>query len=59
MKKEDLQIIVDFIHDQRANLNDFINDPTLHPDEVESFERDIKACDAFLAEAKGLGLKTE
>lgn len=59
MKKEDLQIIVDFIHDQRACLNDFINDPDVHQLDVESFKRDIKACDAFLAEAKKLGLKTE
>ena len=59
MKKEDLQIIVDFIHDQRADLRDFINDPTVHPLDVKLFERYIKACDAFLAEAKELGLKTE
>lgn len=59
MKKEDLQVIVDFIHDQKAALNDFINDPTVHPDDAKSFERDIRACDAFLAEAKKLGLKTE
>lgn len=59
MKKEDLQIIVDFIHDQRVCLNDFINDPDTHPEDVKSFKRDIKACDAFLTEAKELGLKTE
>lgn len=59
MKKEDLQIIVDFIHDQRMCLKDFTNDPTTHPDDIKSLERDIKACDAFLTEAKELGLKTE
>ena len=59
MKKTDLQIIVDFIHGQRACLNDFIKDPTTHPDDMKSFKRDMEACDAFLAEAKELGLKTE
>ena len=59
MKKEDLQVIVDFICDQRENLKDFIKDPALHLDEVEAFEEDIKSCDAFLTEAKKLGLKTE
>lgn len=59
MKKSELQVIVDIIHATRAALVEFINEPTTLPEDVASFKKDVACIDAFFAEAKRLGLKTE
>ena len=59
MTKSDLQVIVDIVHDTRAALVEFINEPSTLPEDVASFKKDVASIDAFFAEAKRLGLKTE